>query len=377
MKIIVLGGAGDMGSRAVEDLAFEQDVELVTIADRDEAAADSWRDLLAEAPAKVEVAPVDATDHEALTNVMRGHDVAASALGPFFKFEPLMVHAAIDAGVNYVSVCDDWIACEKALDEWDTPAREAGVTAVTGMGASPGLTNMLACFMARGLDRVRQIDVSCFQPWSAGGGEAVFRHLLFIMSGEVAAFQGGKAMRVPACSVATEMDMPKYGRRRLYNLGHAEPVSLPRHFPDLEACNFWMGMGTGMSLLVAMAKRGWLAGEKNANRALRVLAPFEKSLAGADPGLSSIRVDVYGEKDGAEAHRMACGTGVMRDYTGLPLSVGALALGRGQTINPGPGVFAPESCFDVIALLPAAIAKDVKGYTDLAMTQLLTEKTEF
>ena len=34
MKIIVLGGAGDMGSRAVEELAEAEGVEQVTIADR-------------------------------------------------------------------------------------------------------------------------------------------------------------------------------------------------------------------------------------------------------------------------------------------------------------------------------------------------------
>ena len=39
MNLIVLGGAGDMGSRAVEDLARAPGVERVTIADRSKAAA--------------------------------------------------------------------------------------------------------------------------------------------------------------------------------------------------------------------------------------------------------------------------------------------------------------------------------------------------
>ena len=38
-KIIVLGGAGDMGSRAAEDLAGAPDIERVTVADRNLAAA--------------------------------------------------------------------------------------------------------------------------------------------------------------------------------------------------------------------------------------------------------------------------------------------------------------------------------------------------
>ena len=39
MEVIVLGGAGDMGSRAVEDLAATEEVERVTIADRNIEAA--------------------------------------------------------------------------------------------------------------------------------------------------------------------------------------------------------------------------------------------------------------------------------------------------------------------------------------------------
>jgi hypothetical protein len=33
--------------------------------------------------------------------------VAASALGPFYRFETEFVGAAIEAGVDYTSVCDD------------------------------------------------------------------------------------------------------------------------------------------------------------------------------------------------------------------------------------------------------------------------------
>ena len=40
MQIIVLGGAGDMGSRAVEDLATTEGVRRVTIADRNVPAAE-------------------------------------------------------------------------------------------------------------------------------------------------------------------------------------------------------------------------------------------------------------------------------------------------------------------------------------------------
>jgi len=374
LKIVVPGGAGDMGSLTVEDLAKAPDVELVTIADYNTTAAERVRARLdGVGSARIEVRQVDANDHQALTDALRGHDVAASALGPFYKYEPLLVRAAIDAGVNYASICDDWIACERVLDELDAPARAAGVVAITGIGASPGITNLLAVHLASLMDSVERIDVSCFQPWNAGGGEAVLRHLLFIVSGEIAAFSGGRASRTAACSQEQFFDMPHYGRRKLWNLGHAEPVSLPRHFKELDTCNFFMGLGTGMGLLVALARRGWFKSEKNVDRVMRVLAPFERWIAGATPGLSAIRVDVWGKHKGAEAHEMACGTGLMRDCTGHALAVGALVLARGQATTSHGGVYAPEASLPLIPMLEGMRALGVRGFKDLAMTREITE----
>jgi len=83
MKIIVLGGAGDMGSRAVEDLAQAEGIEQVTIADRNLEVAHQIAGRLQKGKAKVDVKSVDGNDHNGLVDAMRGYDVAASALGPF------------------------------------------------------------------------------------------------------------------------------------------------------------------------------------------------------------------------------------------------------------------------------------------------------
>ena len=43
------------------------------------------------------------------------------------------------------------------LASMDTDARAAGITAVIGMGASPGITNLLACQAVRELDGVDEL----------------------------------------------------------------------------------------------------------------------------------------------------------------------------------------------------------------------------
>jgi saccharopine dehydrogenase-like NADP-dependent oxidoreductase len=367
MRVIVFGGAGDMGSRAVEDLAGTADVSHVTIADSNTVAAERVKERLGNAAAQVEVRHVDALNRGSVIDALRGHDVAASALGPFYKFEAPLIEAAIEARVDYVSIADDWSAVRDALDLNDQ-AQRAGVTVITGLGASPGMTNLLACYLSRGMESVKGIDVSVYQPWSAGGGEAVLRHLLYIVSGNVAAFRVGKASMAPACSVTHDVEMPVFGVRRLWNLGHGEPVSLPRHFKGLESCNFWMGLGTFASLFMALARRGWFAGDRAADRVLRIFAPLERFLSGDKPALSTIRVDVWGTKDGKQCHAMACGAGTMREGTGLALAAGALLVGRRQLTVTKPGVYAPESCVDPGVFIETMRAKGVAGFFDAGMT---------
>jgi len=72
MKIIVLGGAGDMGSRAVEDLAASEDVRRVTIADRNVTAAHEIAARIGNQGAEVDVQRIDANDHQGLVDAMWG-----------------------------------------------------------------------------------------------------------------------------------------------------------------------------------------------------------------------------------------------------------------------------------------------------------------
>jgi saccharopine dehydrogenase-like NADP-dependent oxidoreductase len=371
MRVVVFGGAGDVGSRAVEDLARSDDVELVTIADRNEEAAKALARRVGSGRNQVRAVPVDARVHDELVAAMKGHDVAASALGPFFMFEEPLVRAAIEAGVDYASVCDDWSAAERVLDDFDDAAKASGRTILTGLGASPGITNVGVRYFANRLDRVRRVDVSVYQPLNAGGGEAVFRHMLFIMSGEVAVWRDGRAMRVPACSEERTVEFPRFGPLKVWNMGHAEPVTVPRFFPGIEAVNFYMGYGKGSRLFVAPARLGLFTNKAVTEATVNLIGKIERLAPDSAPAPGAVRLDVMGEKDGAEVHHMACGIGEMRATTGLSLSIGTQMLARGQTTSVGGGVFGPEACLDPEAFLASLQEKGIQAYEDLAMSRPL------
>jgi lysine 6-dehydrogenase len=372
MKVVVLGGAGDVGSRAAEELADAPEIELVTIADRNQEAAELLVRRLAGARARIVARRVDAEDESELVALMRGHDVAASALGPFNRFEARMVRASIAAGVDYASVCDEYQAAEAVIDGYDQRAREAGRTLITGLGVSPGLTNLAISALRAELDAIERVRVSVYQPLTAGGGEAVLRHMLFIMDGEIAIWRDGERKLVPACSEHRDAEFPRFGRIRTWNMGHAEPVTIPRFLPGLRECEFFMGYGRGARLFVEPARHGLLKGPRRQNAATRLVAAGERALSrlgrsdGPDPG--AIRIDVWGTKDGKPGHELVCGTGLMRDGTGLSLAIGTRLLGGGRLTRKG-GVMAPEACIDARDFLRQLEQKGMRGYRDLALTR--------
>jgi len=370
MKIIVLGGAGDMGSRTVEDLVMAEDVSLVTIADRNVEAGDDLARRLKGKGAKVEVKAVDANDHAGLVKALKGYDVAAGALGPFFMFESKLVRAAIEAGVDYGSICDEWEPAEEVIGRYDDRAREKGVTVITGLGASPGVTNVLVRHLAGRLDRLRRVKVSVLVPMNGGVGGAALRHALYIMTGEVAVWRGGQRRVLKALSDEQQVDFPRFGRTKAWNMGHSEPVTIPRYLPEVEEVGFYMGMGRGAWPIIQLARWGAFAGPRRADFFTKILDRIEKLLAGSEPGWGAMRVDVWGDKEGREAHLMNCGTGQMREITGLSLAVGALMLGRKQLFTDQGGVYAPEGCLESKIFLEGMNQRGVYAYKDLDMTRI-------
>lgn len=369
MQVIVFGGAGDMGSRAVEDLAATPGVERVTIADRNVAAAEQVAANLAGHPATVDVRQVDARDAAGLVKAMRGYDVAVSALGPFYLYEVPLLRAAVEAGVDYASICDEWQAARRVIEELDGPARASGVTAITGLGTSPGISNVGVAYLARGLDTVQRVHVYVYQPLDAGGGEAVIRHMLHIISGQVAVWRGGQGQMVPACSEEHVVEFPRFGPIKVWNMGHSEPETLPRTMPDLQEVGFYMGFGPGSNLFIQPAKWGFFRHPAILKTVARIVHMLEQRSSIEEPAPGAVRLDVWGKRDGEEVHRMACGVGQMREVTGLSLSIGTQMLAHKQLVVDPGGVYAPEACLDAQAFLAALREKGVQAYADLSMTE--------
>lgn len=343
MKILVLGGTGDMGRRAVLDLAQAPDVSVITIAGRNAAKAGA---LARQAGPKARSASLDVSDHARLVALMREHDVVAGAVGPYYRYEVPLARAAIAAGVSYVSICDDFDAAEQVL-KLDAEAKAQGLAIITGAGWTPGLTNILVRKAALELDTAREAHVSWAASAADSQGIAVLYHMLHILTGEVPTHAGGRRKLVRAGSESRPVDFgPPIGVVKVYHVGHPEPVTLPRFLPQLETVSLRGGLLEGYlnTLGILIGQSGLTRSESRRDRLVKLLAwstGLLRRIGALKAPISGAHVEVRGTKHGRPASVVYTSTGPMADLTALPLSVAALMLGRGQIKRTG--VFAPEA----------------------------------
>jgi lysine 6-dehydrogenase len=337
MRIGVLGGAGDMGARAVEVLAHFDEVDEVLVLDRDRGRGAR----LAEQLPGVRFAPLDAEEPAAVVDALSGLDAAASALGPFYRFEVPMALAAIEAGVPYVSICDDHDATAAVL-ELDDRAREAGVTVLTGLGWTPGLTNLAVRELHDELGGLDVARVFWGATASDSSGHAVVLHTMHVFDGFVPVVREGITELVRAGGAREPVRFPApLGQVVVSSVGHPEPVTLPRFLPGLRRVDLKGGLAEGYldGLVRGLSGAHLLATDGRRRRLARVIEPLLPALERFSPPYAASAWRVDGAHEGHTASRW--GLGHMADLTGTPLAVGALLLASGELA--APGVLAPEA----------------------------------
>lgn len=154
MRILVLG-AGRMGHGAVYDLVHNSpEVEAVTVADFHLKTAEEVAEKVG--VDKVTATEVDASNYEAVVELMRGHDSAISCVNYWYNLE--LSKAAIETKTNF---CDlggnNYVVDEQlALDE---QAKNAGINIIPDCGLAPGMVSILAMHGAHRFDEIEEIHI--------------------------------------------------------------------------------------------------------------------------------------------------------------------------------------------------------------------------
>ena len=148
MKVLVLG-SGLMGRGAAFDLARNDAVKEVIVADRDLKRAEA---LAEEMGPKVVAETVDAADRKQLKALFAKVDTVASEVS--YKLNLLHTEVAIATGTHLCDLGGNLKVVEKQL-ELHAKAKDAGITVIPDCGLAPGLANVLA---RAGIDYLTSTD---------------------------------------------------------------------------------------------------------------------------------------------------------------------------------------------------------------------------
>ncbi|MEW6277259.1 MAG: saccharopine dehydrogenase NADP-binding domain-containing protein, partial [Candidatus Eremiobacterota bacterium] len=230
MKILVLGGCGAMGTEATRDLARTSSFEEILVADIDLARA---QQLCLELGSRMKALTADVSDVNALTALFQDVDVVLNCTS--YKFGLEVTRAAIAAKRSLLDLGGLYNTPKQLA--MNDEARAAGVTVVLGMGATPGVTNLMARAGVGRMETVDSIHVAFATFRRMAPSPGLLDTVLDEFSPSTVRFfyEDGKFVEVPPFTGEKEIEFnTPVGRQKAYIVPHSEVHALPKSFPGVK-----------------------------------------------------------------------------------------------------------------------------------------------
>ena len=358
-RFVVLGGYGEMGSAATADLVgtFRGDV---VIAGRDgKKAAEYARSFKRR---NVVGVGVDVNDHSALVRLLRGSDVVVNAV--VYRMNLKVMEAALEAGCNYVDLGGLFHMTRKQL-KMHKRFKQKKLIAILGCGSTPGMTNVMAAYGSRELDKITDMRVTF-----AAHSDSIYKthfvlpYSIYTLADEFtdrpAVLKNGKMKFVEPMTGEHVFHFPKpVGKVSGYYTLHSELATFPSSFKKkgLRECSFRVTFDRDfihdVKLLIeaGMLSTKKITIGKSTVRPIDVTAKETNKLLpkGKVRDIEYVRVEIDGSSKGRKktvimdaltksSEGVPAGT---RD-TAIPLSIMAQMIADGRVKETG--VLPPESC---------------------------------
>ena len=373
MKVLVLG-SGQMGKGAAYDLAKQDSVEQIVLADIDLKCAEA---LAKEVGDKAVAKTIDAKNRDQLVKVFGEVDSVISAVS--YTVNVLHTEVAIETGTHMCDLGGGWTVVEKQL-EMNEQARDAGVTVVPDCGLAPGMVSVLAREGIEYLDRVESVKIR------VGGLQQEPRPplnyaLIFSVEGLIneyiepcVALREGKITIEDPLVGFEEITFPEpFGKLEAFNTSGGTST-LPHTYEgkvnelDYKTIRY-PGHGHKMWCIMKLG----LMDDEELNIDGKKIAPrrvfetlLEKNLPPSGKDVTLIRVMVEGWK-GTEARNIeyetidyfddATGLTSMMRTTSFPASVTAMMMADGRITDRG--VLTPERCIPPDLFIEALRARGI------------------
>lgn len=233
MIITLLGGAGFMGAGIVRDLISDRaiiDIDTIRLCDASREKMEALASELGDR--RITLVDLDVTDAAALKSVIAGADICINCVPTLLGFQMTIFEAALAAKVPYVDLGGLGTYTVKQLAEHER-FKAAGVTAVIGVGADPGMSNVICRAVADELDEIDRINLYwaaeltgdenpvLVPPYSVSTVLAEYAH-------PSTQFYDGKHVECPPMSGREFLDLPEpWGRCEFMHSPHSEQLTVP------------------------------------------------------------------------------------------------------------------------------------------------------
>jgi saccharopine dehydrogenase-like NADP-dependent oxidoreductase len=232
MRILMLGGAGAMASGTVRDLISDRQDQVteVIVADHRFEPARALVESLGDP--RLRAVAVDVADSLALAALLAQCDLCVNAVPTFAGKQMAIFEACRLAGKTYVDYGGMGVftvAQKKHHAAWVG----SGVTAVLGLGADPGISNMVCKAVAERLDGIDRINLFWVaKNFGAPSPVLVPPYSLATLLAEYAnpsqQFLDGALRLVPPRSGQEVLMLPPpWGRTEFMFTQHSEPLTVP------------------------------------------------------------------------------------------------------------------------------------------------------
>ena len=357
MRVLVLGGAGAVCNETTRDLAKYSDFSEIVVADYNLDAANALVKEINDQ--RLKSVFFEADDYEAMLKLFPGFDVVVNGLP--WKYDLIVTKACVEVGVNGLDV-------SSVEEQWDfhTTAKDKDMIFIPGVGATPGITNVMARHAADQMDEVDEIQINfaAFRcPAPAPGLLITFLYEFHPKTEERVYFEDGEFVWVgPFEGLKTVNFIGPIGEQEVCYIPHEETWTMPKSLGAKAVSVRGCFPPHAMRLAKALFESGLYSEEPISVKGVETTAfemmheillqlPETKETPLWAYGLV---VEVFGKKDGRDVkithwnqHPPMEEWGGKAAYyknIAIPLSIGAQMIARGDV--EARGVLPPESVID-------------------------------
>ncbi len=387
MKILSLGGAGAVCEYSTRDLAEFSDFEEIIIGDYNFSAAKNLAERIGDA--RVSALKVDAEDYQGLVRLFRRFDVILNGLP--FKYDMAVTKACVEAGVSGLDV-------STAEEQWDLnqAAKEKNIIFIPGVGATPGITNVMARRATDYLDETEEIQINfaafrCIAP--APGLLVTFlwefhprieKQRLYFKNGRfhsVGPFEGLKKVTFPG----------PIGEQEVCYIPHPETITMPKSLGANAVSVHGCFPPHAMRIAKALLEAGLYNEDPITVKGVKTtpLELMHEVLIQVPQGKENrlwaygLVVEVYGKRDGRDVKVTLWnrhppperwgGKAAYYKNIGIPLSIGAQMIAKGEVA--GTGVLPPETALDSDSFFKELTKRHIEIHEKIEEYHKLAEQT--